>query len=117
MEKPLRVKIIREMKFWWQRRTRGWDDSETWSLAEPIARFIAPRLRRYREISYVYPYSATLDEWTRDLDLMIFAFDTIANDVDGSRDWQDDPAVSLKVKYGLKLFTKRYLDLWWHPYE
>jgi len=117
MEKPLYVKIIREIKFWWQRRTRGWDDRDTWSLAEPIAKLILPRLIRFREVSYVYPYNSTLDKWVSELDLMIFAFETIATDKDGMREWQNNPVVLLKVKEGLKLFSKRYLDLWWEPYE
>lgn len=117
MKKPLHIRVLREIKFWWQRRSRGWDDSETWSLAEPIARFIAPRLRRFKDISYIPPYSISVDQWTKDLDLMIFTFETIAADEDGSREWQNNPVVSMKVKYGLKLFAKRYLDLWWYPYE
>lgn len=117
MDKPRHVKVIRAIKFWWQRRTRGWDDSETWCLSESIARVIAPRLRRFREISYISPYNIAIEEWVLDLELMIFAFETIAADEDGSRTWQDDPAISLKVKHGLKLFSKRYLDLWWYPYE
>ena len=41
----------RYWKFLWQRWTRGFDDSETWSLYDTIARFILPRLKRFKEIA------------------------------------------------------------------
>lgn len=37
-------------KFLWQRWTRGFDDSETWSLDSTISYFILPRLKRFKEI-------------------------------------------------------------------
>jgi hypothetical protein len=44
-------KIKRTLKFFWQRRTRGFDDSETWNLDHRIAEFILPRLKLFREMS------------------------------------------------------------------
>lgn len=35
----------RQVTFWFQRRTRGFDDSELWSLDDTICRFAAPRIR------------------------------------------------------------------------
>lgn len=45
----------RAIKFWWQRRTRGWDDSDTWSLDITIAQFALPRFRRYMEVNKAIP--------------------------------------------------------------
>ena len=42
--------IKRAIKHWWQRRTRGWDDSDTYSLDITIAKFALPRFKRLREI-------------------------------------------------------------------
>lgn len=45
--------IIFSKRFWKflrQRITRGWDDSETWSLDSKITEFILPRLKRFKEI-------------------------------------------------------------------
>lgn len=50
----VRLLRARWLKFWWQRRTRGWDDSETWNLDAEIARFALPRLRRFRELPRGY---------------------------------------------------------------
>ena len=41
----------REKIFKKQRKERGFDDSETWSLTDTVANFIIPRLERYEEIA------------------------------------------------------------------
>ena len=43
----------RSLRFWWQRGTRGWDDSETWGLDGTLARFILPRLQRFKEVTKI----------------------------------------------------------------
>ena len=39
----------RAFKWWWQRRTRGFDNRELWDLWYPLAEHIAPRLRAFAE--------------------------------------------------------------------
>ncbi len=41
--------------FWNQRRTRGFDDSELWSLDHTIMEFALPRLKALREMAHGYP--------------------------------------------------------------
>jgi hypothetical protein len=41
--------IKREIKFFWQRLTRGFDDSVTWNLDITVAKFMLPRFKLYRE--------------------------------------------------------------------
>jgi hypothetical protein len=45
----------RALTFWWQRRTRGFDDSELWSLDYTMCKFMAPRLRALQEMVNGYP--------------------------------------------------------------
>lgn len=40
--------IRRSLKHWWQRRTRGWDDTELWSIDYSLARWMVPRLAAFR---------------------------------------------------------------------
>ena len=47
--------IKRMVKFFFQRRIRGFDDSETWDLGDNFYKWIYPRLKRYTEISTGYP--------------------------------------------------------------
>jgi hypothetical protein len=42
-------KIKRTLKFFWQRRTRGFDDSVIWNLDNRISEFILPRLKLFKE--------------------------------------------------------------------
>ena len=101
-----RLRPLRWMLFWWQRRTRGWDDSETWSLDRTLARYIAPRLRRFREVSCGYPCDMTETEWSESLSKMQTAFDRLMAD-ECCCDF--DPS----VQEGLDLFAQHFRGLWW----
>lgn len=60
--------LKRKIKFFWQRLTRGWDDSETWSLDQTILKFIYPRLHRFAELTVCYPDGyKTLEDWKNEL--------------------------------------------------
>ena len=43
-------RIYMPMKRWFQRRTRGWDDSDTWALDMTMAELMLPRFKRFREL-------------------------------------------------------------------
>lgn len=43
-------RYYRPLVYWVQRRYRGWDDSDTWSLDCTMARLMLPRLQRLRKI-------------------------------------------------------------------
>lgn len=88
--------IKRPIKFFIQRRKRGFDDSELWELAHYTAKFIYPRLKAFREMDRVgYPCTSNIaaipdpdkpdeqkeiDVWNEKLDKMIAAFDLILNE-------------------------------------
>lgn len=101
---------VRSVKHWWQRRTRGWDDSETWSLDMSLAKLIAPRLKRFREVTKCRPIYMTDEEWDEILCKMIFAFEYCADEqsVIGCTE-----EIHAKVAEGLDLFAKHYRGLWW----
>jgi hypothetical protein len=60
--------FIRDLKFLKQRIIRGWDDSETWSLDFTVAKFMLPRLIRFKELKCGYPCNLTKEEWDKILD-------------------------------------------------
>jgi hypothetical protein len=97
---------------WWQRRTRGWDDSETWSLDYELAKWMLPRLKRFREITDGYPSRLTLEEWNLMLDEMIWAFEFRVND----DDWSMTHSKGEKWKryeHAMQLFVEWQGYLWW----
>jgi len=100
----------RQRKFFYQRIIRGWDDSETWSLDQPIAKFIAPRLRRFQEIRCGHPTSMEEEEWAADLQKMVEAFEWYASD----DRWGPDEFKNIeKHQEGIELFAKHFPGLWW----
>jgi len=63
---------VREKKFKKQRLKRGFDDSETWSLRDTIAKFIIPRLKRFKK---KYIENIEYDkEFIKKIDKSIIAF-------------------------------------------
>jgi hypothetical protein len=73
--------LKRRLRFWWQRRIRGWDDSELWSLDATLIDWFLPRLKRYREITYGYPGSlGSMEEWHVILDHVIWAMEQYQHD-------------------------------------
>lgn len=99
----------RWQEFKTQRLERGFDDSETWSLDSSIARFILPRLIRFKEINAGYPGTISEQEWDDILDRMILAFSLLASDVVFCTGKEDQK----KIDEGLALFAKWYQHLWW----
>lgn len=90
----------RTLKFFWQRCTRGWDDSETWSLDHSLGKLIAPRLKRLRDITIGVPADMEEQEWKEKLDKMIAAFEFAGSE----ERWTAPPAEFKKHQEGLQLF-------------
>lgn len=98
----------RERRFAAQRRSRGWDDSETWSLDHSLAKLILPRLKRFKELNNGIPYGLNEENWNAALDKMIAGFEV---HVKGS--WQADKKDMVIARRGIALFAKYYPCLWW----
>ncbi len=97
--------LKRSIRFFFQRRIRGWDDSETWNLDHSFAKLILPRLLRFKQIRM-----KTIDaQFEKDLDIMIDTFKLIASkeywDLHKIEDYE-------KLQKGLDLFAKHYFGLW-----
>ena len=96
-----------------QRTYQYFTNEELWSLDVTIAKFILPRLKRYKKHTDGYPGELTIKQWDGILDKMIFSFDFIATDkmwnvknIGNEKMWK-------KVDEGLNLFAKWFNALWW----
>lgn len=98
--------LFRSAKFFYQRRTRGFDDSETWSFDSTAAEWILPRLKRLRELGLT-----TDESWYTDIDEMIFAFEYACGD-DKFGALEDDEDY-IRAQKGLEIFARRFFHLWW----
>jgi hypothetical protein len=99
----------RSVKFWWQRRVRGWDDSDTWSLDYSLPKVILPRLKRFKKLKIGVPEELSVQEWNSILDKMIAAFEFAGSE----KRWLSEHKEYENHQEGLDLFAKYYWNLWW----
>ena len=63
--------IKRNIRFFFQRLFRGWDDSETWSMDITFYKWLEPRLKRFQELNFAYPCYPnkypTFESWDEEL--------------------------------------------------
>lgn len=46
----MKIKVIkRNIRYWFQRRTRGWSDDETWNLDYEFIKWINSRFKKFKE--------------------------------------------------------------------
>ena len=101
----------REEEFKKQRLERGFDDSETWSLADTFANFMIPRLERYAEI---VEQGANGDDGVNeelpDLRKVILALKLLVRD-EGIRLYSKEEGA--QVEEGLTLMGETFQGWWW----
>lgn len=103
----------REPEWKAQRLTRGFDDTEMWSLDCTIAEFIAPRLKVFLEQAEQiedHPGQITFQEWKGILEQMIEGFEIYPNRFHWTEEESD--ANWKKVDKALSLFHKWFFNLW-----
>ncbi len=98
----------RETVFSEQRLDRGFDDTETWSLSDTIAKFIIPRLERYIEIRKEKFYNHP--EHILDCEQVLLALQLIVKGA-GIRTYTKSEVRD--INKGLKKFSQIFMDLWW----
>ena len=93
-------------------------DNECSIVYYPIAEFIYPRLKYFREcVKMTYPAEFnSMEEWNNILDKMLFAFDFTLNEMNGfsSIDFDTERYQTAldKANEGFKLFGEYFLNLW-----
>ena len=97
----------RDAEYSKQRRERGFDDSETWSVGDTIINFAIPRLERYVEIT-----KNNIDEkkFTLNCEKVIDAFKLLSRD-EGNRIFTDKERII--VDEGSRLFGELLEEMWW----
>ena len=102
----------RESYFKKQRIKRGFDDSELWSLAGTIAKFVIPRLESFIEINEdIYSHSRQKDQkkYIKDLRKIIKALNLVIKD---DEFWVFTKKEKKDLREGLDLFSELFMTLW-----
>lgn len=90
-----------------QRKERGFDDSETWSLTDTIVAFILPRLKRYKEL---LDLNTDVDsESSEKIYSIIKCFEIIKE----HSVWDFTKKEYDLIDIGLKNFNEMFFSLWW----
>lgn len=63
-----------EIKWFWQRGTRGYSDRDVWGIDDWFLNIIVPMLEQLKEVKHGYPLDLTSEQWDEILDRMIFCF-------------------------------------------
>ena len=131
----------RQRKKWLKQQGLYVSPKETWNLDITFAKYIIPRLKKFKKLNNGYPGREEMDtpeKWDKALDKMIQAFEYVVNEFDwwtnnskyGCLDTEskyDDKYVAkinksyfdeekrrqVVINEGLQLFAKYYIDLWW----
>lgn len=133
----------RQRKKWLKKHRLYVNPKETWSLDVNLAKYIIPRLKKFKKLNNGYPGIDEMDtpeKWDEALDKMIQAFEYV---IDFDEYWIDDPRYDYfnyidefgkyteryeeikenkrmedirrlaAINEGLQLFAKYYMSLWW----
>jgi len=87
-----------------QRKERGFDNSELWSLDMTIIEFTLPRLKAFRDYTISFPIDEkikTFEEWQQVIDKMIYGMEKYKEDT-----WDTE------ATEGIDLFLKYFRHLW-----
>jgi len=95
----------RQKKWKKQRKERGFDDTELWSLDCTIISFVLPRLKVFRQKLYSHPAYLTMDAWKDILGKIIEGFELY------NLGFPDDEE-AFKIEEALDLFRKYFHHLW-----
>lgn len=99
----------RDMRHVWQRLTRGWPDSDLWSLDHALAKIILPRLKLFQQCRGGHPSDMTDQEWDDILTEMVFGIEWYAS----GDCWNSfDREKAERAQKGMELFGKYYGHLW-----
>ena len=110
--------LIRNIKHFFQRKTRGFDDSDTWCLTTTTLEFMLPRLKVYREKVEDFPQvpafyeekypNKSFEVYLSHLDELIWFTEYFVEE----GGW---PTQVTKERFenGMEIFHRLFFTLWW----
>lgn len=113
--------IKRDVKFWFQRRTRGWSDDETWNLSYEFILWLNSRFKKYREQAikivdleyYKFEYKDKIYTQLQVIDKIIELTDYIINNDYYEMMWSDIEHLEETKDEIFDLFKISFNVMWW----
>lgn len=108
--------FFRKIKYWFQRRTRGWSDDECWNLDLTFLQWINSRFKKYREqageivdLSYFkFKYKGKTYTQLELIDKVIELSDMILENYDSF-----ERGYTKELHEIFKIFELIYWNMWW----
>ena len=113
--------IIRNIKYWFQRRIRGWSDDETWNLNYEFILWLNSRFKKYREQAikivnleyYKFEYKDKIYTQLQVIDRIIELTDYIINNDYYEMMWSDVEHLEAMKNEIFDLFKMSFGAMWW----
>ena len=113
--------IIRNIKYCFQRRTRGWSDDETWNLNYEFILWLNSRFKKYREQAikmvdleyYRFEYKDNVYTQLQVIDRIIELTDYIINNDYYEMMWSDAEHLEAMKNEIFDLFKMSFGAMWW----
>lgn len=110
--------IKRNIKFWFQRRIRGWSDDECWNLDYEFIKWVNSRFKKYREQAKIdlsfHKFVFKRKTYTQGelIDKIIYLTDEYIKLTNNSW-WEHELALMTLVEEILDIFKILYWAMWW----
>ena len=117
---PLHI-IIRNIKYWFQRRTRGWSDDEVWNLNYEFILWLNSRFKKYKEQAtkmvdleyYKFEYKDKIYTQLQVIDRIIELTDYIIDNNYYEMMWSDIEHLEAMKNEVFDLFKISFSAMWW----
>lgn len=105
----------RNIRFFFQRIIRGWDDSETWDLQYAFLKWFYPRIKRYKKVSIAFPADFTAKSWDQFQENLISRLEKAIKDYDllGEMSFDEEEAHFNEVTEIIKIIFDHLRDFGW----
>jgi hypothetical protein len=103
--------IPSDVKYFFQRGTRGYSDRDIWSLDWYLARVISETCKKLAHTTHGYPPSLTPEEWERILLEISNGFEEYLK-LQDSDNYDNTEITKEKLNKSLELLQKYFTDLW-----
>ena len=112
---------IRDIKFWFQKRTRGWSDDECWNLDWAFIKWLNSRLKIYKKgaskiVNLEYHKFIYEDKEYTQLELIDKLIDITNWFIDNeifNFVWEEPEKAEKKKNEMMDIFKLIYWSLWW----
>ena len=117
---PIRT-IKRDIKYWFQRRIRGWSDDETWNLDYEFIKWVNSRFKKYKEKAskivdlefHRFEYESKEYTQLQLIDRVIELTDEILTDEYWNLIYTDAERLEKNKDEVLDIFKLIFFSMWW----